>query len=289
MATTHPDSTQETKPRLALRSDWRVRTGILLILIGGVILIDSFLKTGWLSLMILPVLGLLFLAGGLRVQQWGWMVAGSIFTSLGVGIFLALSPFFRLSGIERMGWLLLAFGCGWLLITLLSRLFGAPVAWWALIPGSALASGGAVLLFSRLRLLDFILYIGLGLGLAFLLWGLASRLFGLIIPGSLLVGLAPGVYLGWATPGELNPLARTGVMLVGFALGWGLVTFFSRRVTPRFLWWPLIPAGVLAMTGWGLYIGGDPHNALSFIGNTGSLALILLGVYLLLMRRGIHG
>jgi hypothetical protein len=42
------------------------------------------------------------------------------------------------------------------------------------------------------------------------------------------------------------------------------------------------------MVGWGLYIGGNPGNALSFIGNTGSIGLIVFGIYLLLMRRGFH-
>jgi hypothetical protein len=45
---------------------------------------------------------------------------------------------------------------------------------------------------------------------------------------------------------------------------------------------------VLAMVGWGLYIGGNPGSALSFIGNTGSLGLIIVGAYLLLLRRSIR-
>jgi hypothetical protein len=40
--------------------------------------------------------------------------------------------------------------------------------------------------------------------------------------------------------------------------------------------------------GTGLYIGGDPTRALGFIGNTGSIALMIFGLYLLLMRKGIH-
>jgi hypothetical protein len=74
-------------------------------------------------------------------------------------------------------------------------------------------------------------------------------------------------------------------MLVWFALGWGLITIASRILTSRFIWWPLIPGGLLAVVGWGLYIGGDPGNALSFIGNTGSIGLIIFGIYLLLLRR----
>jgi hypothetical protein len=77
-------------------------------------------------------------------------------------------------------------------------------------------------------------------------------------------------------------------MLVVFGLGWLLITVLSRIITPGIVWWPLIPGGILAVVGWGLYIGGDPGNAISFISNTGSIALILFGIYLLLLRQGIR-
>ena len=86
----------------------------------------------------------------------------------------------------------------------------------------------------------------------------------------------------------VNTLAQTGIMLVCIGLGWLLITVFSRVITAQFVWWPLIPGGILAVVGWGLYIGGNPNNALSFIGNTGSIALILFGIYLILLRRGIR-
>ena len=44
----------------------------------------------------------------------------------------------------------------------------------------------------------------------------------------------------------------------------------------------------MAVVGWGLYIGGNPDNASTFISNTGSVALIIIGLYLLLIRRGIQ-
>jgi len=76
--------------------------------------------------------------------------------------------------------------------------------------------------------------------------------------------------------------------LVVFSLGWGLLILFGRMLTARFVWWPLIPGGIFAVVGWGLYIGGDPGNAMSFIANTGSIGLIIFGLYLLLMRKSIH-
>jgi hypothetical protein len=67
-----------------------------------------------------------------------------------------------------------------------------------------------------------------------------------------------------------------------------LITIAARRVTHKAVWWPLIPGGILAVVGTGLYIGGDPTHAMGFIGNTGSIALMIFGLYLLLMRKGIH-
>jgi hypothetical protein len=42
------------------------------------------------------------------------------------------------------------------------------------------------------------------------------------------------------------------------------------------------------MTGFGLYLGGNPNNATTFISNAGSITLIISRLYLLLWRKGIH-
>jgi len=49
----------------------------------------------------------------------------------------------------------------------------------------------------------------------------------------------------------------------------------------------LIPGGILAMVGSGLYIGGNPENAAAFLQNTGSIGLVLLGIYLILLKFGL--
>ncbi len=108
----------------------------------------------------------------------------------------------------------------------------------------------------------------------------------LLFQGAFLVTTGPAIYQAWGTRCHLCS-GKTGSMLVILAIGWGLITVSSRVITDKFTWWPLIPAGILAMTGWGLYIGGNPDNALGFIGNTGSIVLIILGIYLLLLRHGI--
>lgn len=279
---------QKQRPGELTKWQWPQVAGIYLIAIGALVLLDITLKTGWISLIILPAIGISFLIGGVRLRRLALLIAGSLVTGLGLGSVIFVTRMNHLGWWNGIGVLALAFGLGWCLISAFTYVLFRRIAWWALLTGSVFVGVGLALVSSPVQLTGFTLYVGGCLGLAFLAWGVSSRLFGLIIPGCLLLTMGPGVYAAWTGVNEPSSLARTGIMLVAFALGWGLITVFSRVVTQKFVWWPLIPGGILAMVGWGLYIGGNPDNALSFIGNTGSIGLIIFGVYLLLLRRGIH-
>lgn len=157
-----------------------------------------------------------------------------------------------------------------------------------LFPFIIFISIGLPFLFETIQILDFLFYIGIGIGICCLIAGIYWKLFGLIIPGALLIGIAPGLFFAWENTKINNPLEQTGIMLVGFAFGWGLITVTSRTLTRKFVWWPLIPGGILGVVGWGLYIAGNPESAIGFIGNTGSVGLIIFGIYILLMRKSFH-
>ncbi|MHB0922893.1 MAG: hypothetical protein ACYC3H_02870 [Bellilinea sp.] len=263
--------------------------GIIMIAIGILILTDQFLKTGWLPLALVPVFGLIFLVEALRTHRLSYLILGSLLTAAGAGGFVGFSALFNRSKITLdVGWALVGFSLGWVLIAVLSRKIMEKPAYWSLVPAGILFSTGLAFLLSDLRLVDFVLWVGTGSGLVLLIWGINWRIFGLIIPGSLLASMGPGIYLAWGRTLDLNPLAKTGVMIAIFSMGWFLIILFSRVLTSKFVWWPLIPGGILAMVGWGLYIGGDPASAPTFIANTGSIGLIIFGIYLLLMRKGIH-
>lgn len=283
-------------------SSARVVTGIALILTGGILFLDRYLKSGWLSLAILPAIGLFLYLWGIKHRQVGLIIAGSLLSGIGAGCITAWGPVIQTDGSAvalgiinpphslavQIGLLLFFTGISWVVITLTTVAVTPIATWWALIPGGVLGGLGACLLFTPMRWTDFVLYLALGTGLPLLFWGLVSRLFGLVIPGCLLSATGAGLYVAWQTPVIGNTLVQTGVMLIWFALGWVLITVGGRVVMQKYLWWPLIPGGIMAVVGMGLYIGGDPKRAFGFIGNTGSISLMIFGLYLLLMRKGIH-
>ncbi|MEN6409501.1 MAG: hypothetical protein ABFD44_07315 [Anaerolineaceae bacterium] len=270
---------------LSDRRIWWV-PGVAVILIGLIIFADQFLHTGWLSLLILPAFGALMLAAGVLTRRPGLIIPGSLLTGLGAGAALAFTAPISEEIPHQIGAVLAGFALGWFAITLITWLRDLRIAWWATIPGTVIAALAIIFLYTPLRLVDFVFYLTTATALIFLTWGVGTRLLGLIITGGVLFGIGPGIYFAWSNPAAGNGLTQTGTMLVCFAVGWALITLGSRMVVSKFLWWPLIPGGILAVTGWGLYIGGNPNNALHFIGNTGSLGLILLGVYLLVWRWG---
>jgi hypothetical protein len=275
------DTPAKSHFRLSLTSE----AGLMFILFGILLLVDQYVHTGWISISLPFVAGLLTLAQGIVRRQVGFFIAGGLLTGIGAGVIAALNPWVPFSLQNRIGAFLLLHAIGWVLVFGVSIWLTRRFIPWALVPAGAISAGlGFWIILTRFESLMLVLYLPTSIGLALLVCGLMNRKIGLVIPGSLLLTIGPGIYYAWGSTGEINGLTQTGTMLVTFALGWGLITVFSRFIINRFIWWPLIPGGVLAMVGWGLYIGGDPNNALRFIGNTGSIGLIFFGIYLLLWR-----
>jgi hypothetical protein len=267
---------------------FRYISGITLVLIGVIIFLDKFQSSRWISWVALSIGSLILLINAIISRINRWIISASLLSGVVIGYVIALGPFFNFTLSEKIGAGLLVFSLSWFLIILLSILIDHHTAWWALIPAAFIFSLAACFLYTSLMLVDFVLYISIGLGVSFIIWGYFSRQFGLIIPGCLLLGIGPGIYRAWGNLGLPNGLTQTGIMLVWFALGWGLITIFSRLLYNKFVWWPLIPGGILAVVGCGLYIGGNPSGAANFISNTTAAGLIILGLYMLLLRRGLR-
>lgn len=281
-------TTETAQVNQLLLKNYRYTGGGLLVLLGIGLLADQYLKTGWLSWVILPVAALILFSYAAYLKKDGvdrrHQFIGRDYPGRisGAG---AIFPFLHLA---KDGDFVVGF---WIELGS-SNFCLQPHQSDHLLVGNDSAAGlgavGVCFLNSSHRIVDFALYIAAGLGIAFLIWGTLTRLFGLIIPGSILIGVGPGIYMAWGDLGRPNGLAQTGIMLVWFSLGWALITIFSRVIHEGFVWWPLIPGGILAMVGCGLYIGGNPSGAASFISNTGAIGLIIFGIYLMLIRRGIH-
>ena len=260
--------------------------GGILVISGLLLLLDQRLQTRWLSLSIPAFISLaLILSGIIRKHVW-WIVSGLILAGLGTALVLFLAPTLTLDISSRLGYALLAQGAAWGLIFLLLALTTKKIAWYALL----IAAVGAALSFNfiarRNTLFDFVYFLTLAIGIVFLIWGVSSKRVSLIIPGAILATTGAGVYYGWSNPEAPGGLQKTGIMLAWFAFGWLLITVITRVSHKRFTWWPLIPGGILLMVGAGLYIGGNPQNALGFLGNTGSIGMILIGVYLIFLKFG---
>lgn len=278
-------------PTQAKTSSIHIRplAGIMLICAGAALFLDQQLKTRWLTLMIIPAAGVILYLLGIRARHAGLTVAGGVMSGFGFGLAAAYNPGLPPQpSLLQVGDLLLLFGLGWLAVLLgLGWVLKYPV-WWALLPFGIFTSAGASIILTPFHWTDLALYIGLGIALPLLAWGIGARLYGMMIAGSLLVTMGPGLYVAWAPAVKQNSLAQIGVMLIWFSAGWILITLISRAMYGQYAWWPLIPGGILAMVGFGLFIGGDPSNALGFISNTGAIGLMIFGLYLLLMRKGIH-
>jgi hypothetical protein len=262
--------------------------GLGVIIIGIALILNQYLHTGWLILLILPVISLVVFVLGFRQRNHQLLLPAGILFFLGLGGFLAFYVLQGSSLFFRFGVASVTLGACWLTVTSISAIFTSKVVWWALIPGLVFLGLGASLLFTKMRWFEIVFCIGFSLGIAFLIWSYGTKIVGLSIPGSLLITMAPGILYGWKNYTDGQILNNIGIMLGWFSIGWGLIILFWRLIKSRFIWWPLIPCGVLAVVGWGLIISQNPGNALFFISNTSAIMLIILGIYLLLLRSSLH-
>lgn len=258
--------------------------GTILVVSGLLFLLDQRIQTKWLSLSIPLAVGLILITAGYLSRKKVWLISGWIILGIGGVLFFLVQEIFPISTGLRFSIALGVLGLSWLLLFCSCYLLWKRFHWWMLL--ISMIGVGLSLSFSRLKpgLLDFVLFCSLSVSVVFLAWGYYRRKMSLIIPALLLSTIGGGVYSAWSQTENSGGLRQTGLMLAWFALGWILITVVSRIIEKRFLWWPLIPGGILLMVGSGLYIGGNPENALGFLGNTGSVALILLGIYLILLR-----
>ncbi len=259
------------------------------LIIGGLLLfIDQRIHTGWIPISIPVFTGLVILIYGFVLNEQGWILAGFAVTSLTGALFLIFQPFINIETNLKISIGLTFFALNWFGVLLSIGLIKKKILWWTLLLITISLALAIIFYFGTFTFLYFVLGLSLAIGFSLLSWGVIKNFLGLQIAGLLVSTIGVGIFQGWNTVGDINGLRDTGYMLVWFSLGWILITVFSRIFKKKFIWWPLIPGGILAMVGSGLYIGGNPENAAAFLQNMGSIGLVLLGVYLILLKFGLN-
>lgn len=145
---------------------------------------------------------------------------------------------------------------------------------------------GAVLIVVGLGLLALQYVEGLSEAVIFFLIGgvfvaayLYSRAYGLLIPGGILMGL------GLGSVGEGALLSFGGLENIGLGLGFVAIYVIDLVYRGRTHWWPLIPGGVLIVSG--LAEGSPVFQELLEVG--WPLILVFIGLALLAGGFGLFG
>ncbi len=265
-----------------------VSSGVALVLFGSGYLLGESLRNVIALVLAILAAGLVFLYFGFTSKADGLKVAGTLIIGISLTYFIIrnFASTTRITGQIGLGLFIL--GLCWILAAVLLGGMKSTNRLWPLIPAGIILPVSILLIEGSTSLLHFVLAGCLGLGISLFLWGLINKWFGLVIPGCILLTSGPGIFFAWRSEMPANALTQTGTMLVWFAVGWVLIAVASRFLFSQVIWWPFIPGGVLAFVGWGLALGGNARLAKSIIGNSGSIIVILIGFYLLLIRKDIH-
>ena len=275
--------------KIRLPPPWQITIGSILVIAGLLILADPYLWPGHLRWLALIISGLLLSGWSLWARRIIFWVVGSFLFSLGIVwegyLFLAPLPF---EFIIWMGVIAGGVTISGLIIGLLTPCFFTRSIGWAFILAPLGAVTAYITLFTPAKLSDFAFLFSVAGGLFFIILGVRYHSVGWLIPGGLLLGIGPGIYALISHLPTEPTLTVIGLSLLWFAFGWILISLTSRTIRQSALWWPLIPGGILGIAGISLYIAGNPSATPTLLSNTGSIAIIVFGLYLLLMRRGVQ-
>ena len=156
----------------------------------------------------------------------------------------------------------------------------------AIVGGSLLIAIGLLVLLAQTVQAETLGLLFLpALGGLFLVAGIVGRQVGFIIPGGILFGIGLGAIFTQSPALAAADTAKGGVFLVGFALGWFLITVLSKLFTRNTQWWALIPGGIMLFVGGALMLGGAAMNVLEFVGRWWPLVLIALWLVAIVRRK----
>lgn len=150
------------KPTLEEHHDRRndLFVAILLIAAGLLTLLLNFVEISEnVALLIMPLLGVVFLAYGLFTHKFGFTVPGWILAGLGAGIYIGVEvpgiPDEATGGVIVLGLAIAFFG-----ILLMNVMFDRRPMWWPVIPGGILGVVGVLLLIGTNESLNLLEILG---------------------------------------------------------------------------------------------------------------------------------
>jgi hypothetical protein len=118
---------------------------VFLVGVGALLLLSQLLQVGWLSLLILPLMGIGFLAWGILSRDVGLMAPGGILLGLGGAIFVQSQLLPQTSGLPFVALMMFGMAAGWLIVALLSPLAGK-LSLWPIFPALIFALFGGLFL-----------------------------------------------------------------------------------------------------------------------------------------------
>ena len=169
------------------------------------------------------------------------------------------------------------------------------------VAGAALVGIGLLVLAGKVAPTDALdLLFAPALASIFLLWGVAARQVGLLIPGGIIAGVGLGALVAAGPLRGAGEEVAGGAFFLCLALGWAAIAPLSARFADRAHRWPLIVGGLLAAFSGALLageaardrlapLGGALAAVLGFAGEFWPLGLIAAGASLLLRRAGTRG
>jgi hypothetical protein len=154
-----------------------------LVILGASIFFSNLFEAAWLIASTVALLAVITVWHGINGGSPTEFLLGLalLITAYMIGLFWALDT----STVQLLG--MAFFGAG---ILLLSGLAGSQLVKsihipWLSIPAGLFTGLGATFLFTSLSLLDFILSIGLSLGIGLILWSFISKYYGLMLAGAI--------------------------------------------------------------------------------------------------------
>ncbi len=124
----------------------RMVAGFAIIAIGLLALAAQFVQSALLGMLVLPVLGIIFIAWGWVTRTPGLLIPGGILTGLGVGTILITNVMTGLDSMAQGGVFMICMALGFAAIFPMAWFVSQVKMWWALIVATILGLLGVGLM-----------------------------------------------------------------------------------------------------------------------------------------------